>query len=116
MTKANALHALLKRIARIARMERGALCRMTGRPHYNHQTWRNGRNVSCYVPPGEVRALQEAIDGYRRFLALTQQYADVIIQRTRAARARAACARKPLTHPATRCPGKRLRQSPPKDV
>jgi len=68
-------------------MERGVLCRMAGRPHYNHQTWQNGRNVSRYVPRSEVRALQQAIDGYRRFLALTQQYADLIIHRTRAARA-----------------------------
>jgi hypothetical protein len=86
MNKTNTLHPLLKRIARIQRMERGVLCRLSGRPAYNHQTWSNGRNVSRYVRPGDVRALQEAIDGYALFLRLAQKYADVVIQRTRAAR------------------------------
>ena len=93
MKKTSALHPLLKRIARIERMERGVLCRMAGRPAYNHQTWLNGRNVSRYVRPGEVRALQEAIDGYGLFLALTEKYADIMIQRTRTARDRSACAK-----------------------
>jgi hypothetical protein len=64
-------------------MERGTLCRLTGRPHYNHQTWHNGRNVARYVPAEHVAALQAAIEGYRLFMALAHQYADQIIQRTR---------------------------------
>jgi hypothetical protein len=38
---------------------------MAGRPHYNHQTWQNGRNVVRYVP------------------AEAEEYADEIIRRTR---------------------------------
>jgi len=106
MTKAGDIHPLLKRIAKIARMERGTLCRMAGRPHYNHQTWRDGRNVSRYVRPEEAAALLEAIEGYRRFLKLAHQYANVIIQRTRAERTQSAIARKRSTHPAQRRPHK----------
>ena len=79
--------ALLKEIARIRRMERGTLCRMRAGRYYNHQTWENGRNRVGYVPRAQVAALQAAINGYRRFLRLTQAYADLIIQRTRAAQA-----------------------------
>jgi hypothetical protein len=107
MKKANDFHPLLKRIARIARMERGTLCRMAGRPDWNHQTWRDGRNVSRYVRPEDVAALREAIEGYRRFRRLAEQYADVIIRRTRAARARSAPATKRST---------RTRDHPAKDV
>ncbi len=74
---------LLKQMARIEQMERGKLCRMAGRPHYNLQVWRNGKNEVRYVRREEVEALQEAIDGYNLFLALAQQYADLIIEKTR---------------------------------
>jgi hypothetical protein len=77
------MQRILTRIAAIERMERGTLCQMTGRPHYNHQTWRNGRNEVRYVPAGEVRALQEAIEGYQLFMKLTEQYAEEAIRLTR---------------------------------
>ena len=77
------IHPLLERMGRIERMERGKICRMTGRPHYNHQTWQDGRNVVRYVPVDDVASLQDAIDGYRLFMELAQEYADEIIERTR---------------------------------
>lgn len=70
-------------MSRIQRMERGKICRMSGRPHYNHQSWHDGRNVVRYVPADQVAPLQEAIDHYRLFMALAHQYADQIIERTR---------------------------------
>jgi hypothetical protein len=79
------LPPLLERMSRIDRMERGTICRLTGRPHYNHQTWQNGRNTVRYVPAEQVAELQAAIDGYRRFMELARQYADEIIRRTRQA-------------------------------
>lgn len=78
--------ALLKEIAAIRSMERGTLCRMGVGPYFNHQTWQQGRNMVRYVPAAERAALRKAIAGYRRFLALTQQYAELIVQRTRAER------------------------------
>lgn len=77
------LPPLLERMGRIERMERGKVCRMSGRPHYNHQTWQNGHNVVRYVPVEQVPALQAAIEGYRLFTELAQQYAEQIVQRTR---------------------------------
>ena len=74
---------ILERMAKIERMERGKLCQMAGRPHYNHQTWQDGRNVVRYVPASETGALQEAIEGYRQFIALAEQYADEVIHMTR---------------------------------
>lgn len=78
--------ALLKEIAAIRTMERGTLCRMGAGPYFNHQTWQKGRNCVRYVPATERAALRKAIAGYRRFLTLTQKYADLIVQRTRAER------------------------------
>jgi hypothetical protein len=89
MEKASDIHPLLKRIAAITRMERGTLCPLAGRPHYNHQTWQDGRNISRYVRTDEAAALQEAIDGYQRFMKLADQYANLVIRRSRAQRARA---------------------------
>ena len=77
------MRRLLERMAQIERMERGTLCRMTGRPHYNHQTWRNGRNEVRYIPANEVVALQEAIEGYRSFMQLAEQYVDEVVRLTR---------------------------------
>lgn len=74
---------LLERMAAIERMERGKLCRMTGRPHYNHQTWRNGRNEVRYVPASEAVALQKAIEGYQLFIKLAERYADEVVRLTR---------------------------------
>jgi hypothetical protein len=82
------MQRLLERMAAIERMERGKLCRMSGRPHYNHQTWRNGRNHVRYVPQDEAPELQKDIAGYRRFIELAEQYADQVIRRTRQQRQR----------------------------
>jgi len=94
MKTTSKIHPLLERMAQIARMERGKICRMAGRPHCNHQTWQAGRNVVRYVPLAEVAALQEAIDGYNLFMRLAQEYADEIIRRTRDERVKNAAMRK----------------------
>ena len=80
---------ILKEIARIDTMERGSLCKMKAGPYFNHQTWSKGRNQVRYVPAAELTAMRKAIAGYRRFLLLTQQYADLVIERSRAARSNA---------------------------
>jgi NADPH-dependent 7-cyano-7-deazaguanine reductase QueF len=82
------MQGMLERMAKIERMERGKLCQMTGRPQYNHQTWHNGRNEVRYVPADEVEALKEAIEGYRRFIEIAEQYADEVIRLTRRERAK----------------------------
>ena len=74
---------LLERMAAVERMERGTLCQMTGRPHFNHQTWRGGRNEVRYVPKSEVSQLRKDIAGYQLFTKLAEQYADEVIRMTR---------------------------------
>jgi len=80
------MQRLLERMATIERMERGKLCQMTGRSHYNHQTWHNGRNQVRYVPKDEVAELKKDIAGYQLFAKLVEQYADEVIRMTRRAR------------------------------
>lgn len=78
---------LLKQMAQIDQMERGKLCLLRegpSGPYYKHQTWQEGKNVCRYVPRDQVPALQQAIDGYEKFQQLTQRYADMVIQKTRA--------------------------------
>lgn len=77
------MQRLLERMAGIERMERGKLCQMGGRPHYNHQTWREGRNEVRYVPKDEVVELEKDIAGYQLFSKLAEQYADEVIRATR---------------------------------
>ena len=64
-------------------MERGKLCQMGNRPHYNHQTWQDGRNVVRYVAREQASFVQEAIDGYAMFTALAEKYVDEVIRQTR---------------------------------
>jgi hypothetical protein len=79
---------LLSQIAQIPSMERGKLSFVretsTG-PAYKLQAWENGKNLSRYIPPEEVPVVREAVEGYQKFQALTEQYADLKIQETRAA-------------------------------
>lgn len=77
------MQLLLERMAKIERMERGKLCPMGGRPHYNHQTWENGRNIVRYVPADQKDYVQSAIDGYAQFKRLAEAYADEVIAHTR---------------------------------
>lgn len=83
MKLTNKMKRLLEQMTQIARMERGKLCRMGERPHYNHQTWQEGRNVVRYIPANQVDYVQQAIDGYHLFMQLAEQYADEVIKQTR---------------------------------
>jgi len=86
MNSPAAPQALLHQIAQIQRMERGKLCLLRegpNGPYYNHQTWQEGKNVCRYVPQDQLAALQEAIAGYETFQQLIQQYAELVIQKTR---------------------------------
>ncbi len=86
MKRTKKMERLLERMADIERMERGKLCQMGGRPRYNHQTWRDGRNEVRYVPKDEVVELQKDIAGYQLFIKLAEQYAGEVILASRRAR------------------------------
>jgi len=92
--------SLLQQIAQIQHMERGKLCVMRQGPqgpYYSHQTWEGGKNLSRYVPREQAPALQAAIAGYQQFQQLTGQYAQLVIENSRAERA--AGAKKKKTPP-----------------
>jgi hypothetical protein len=81
--------SVLRDLAQIQHMERGTLSviRQGPRgPYYNHQAYEDGRNVSRYVPPEQVGEIKEAIQGYHRFQQLAQQYAQLVVEKTRAER------------------------------
>jgi len=68
-------------------MERGKLSVMREGPegtYYKHQAWENGKNLSRYVANDQASAVQQAIDGYHKFQELTEQYAQQVIDNTRA--------------------------------
>ena len=81
-------NSLLQQIARIRHMERGKLCQLPGRPYFNHQTWEKGGNLVRYVPRNQVQALRRAIEGYRRFQQLIEQYASQVIEKSRLERSK----------------------------
>ena len=67
-------------------VERGKLSVMRegpSGPFYKLQAREGGKNATRYVPRDQAPAVQEAIEGYQRFEALTQQYAQQIIDKTR---------------------------------
>ena len=81
--------SVLNDIAQIQHMERGTLNVIRqgpAGPYYNHQCYEEGKNVSRYVPSEQVSQIKEAIDGYHRFQELVQQYAQLVVEKTRAQR------------------------------
>ena len=82
---------LLAQIAQIQSMELGKLTeyRPTGRAadtnaYFKLQSWEQGKNRTRHVRPEEVPAVREALEGYARFQALVEQYAQLIVAETRA--------------------------------
>jgi hypothetical protein len=81
--------SVLNDIAQIQHMERGTLSVIRqgpDGPYYNHQCDEEGRNVSRYVPSSQVSQVKEAIESYHRFQELAQQYAQLVVEKTRAER------------------------------
>jgi hypothetical protein len=81
---------LLQQMAQIQQMERGKLCVIRQGPegpYYSHQTWENGKNTSRYVPRPEVEAVEQAIAGHQKFATLTDQYVQLMVEKTRQERA-----------------------------
>src|SRR3954453_7346304 len=81
--------SVLQDIAQIQRLDRGpfnVIRQGPEGPYYNHQCYEDGRNVSRYVPSQQVADLKEAIEGYRRFQKLMEQYVQLMGERTRAER------------------------------
>jgi hypothetical protein len=81
--------SVLQQIAQIQRMDRGSVSILRHGPqgpYYNHQSYEQGRNISRYVPAAQVPDLKAAIEDYRRFQELVEQYVQLVVERTRTER------------------------------
>jgi hypothetical protein len=81
---------LLQQIAQIQRMEPGKLCVIghgPNGPYYNLQCREHGKTVSRYVPGDQLQLVTQHTASYERFQALVAQYAQLVIEQTRAERA-----------------------------
>jgi hypothetical protein len=83
--------SILQQIAAISTMETGKLSSYvpTGRPsstapYFKLQSWKEGKNVTRHVRSEHLPDLQAALDGYALFRQLCDQYAALIVERTRA--------------------------------
>ncbi len=88
MTPANPAQ-ILHRIGQIQHMEPGKLCVMRqgpNGPYYNLQWREDGKAISRYVPSNQIEAVTQNTANYERFQALVAQYAQLIIEQTRAER------------------------------
>jgi hypothetical protein len=87
MNKLNIQQTLINQILKIQHMEHGSLS-IIGQgpngPYYNLNSWENGKNCCRYLPPDKVPEVQQAIEGYHQYQQLTEQYAQQIIEQTRA--------------------------------
>ena len=53
-------------------------------PYYNLNSWEKGTNQCRYIPQEKVPQVQRAIEGYQKFQQLTEQYAQGLVEQTRA--------------------------------
>lgn len=77
---------LLAEMASVGRMCRGKVSvrwqGKSGGEYFVLQCWRDGGNRCRYVHPARREAYEEACEGYRRFVALAEAYADIVMART----------------------------------
>lgn len=81
---------ILQQITQIQDMEPGKLCVMRTGPKgpYHNLQWREqGKAISRYVPSDQVELVAQHTANYQTFQGLVSQYAQLIIERTRAERA-----------------------------
>ena len=78
---------LIEQILQIQCMEHGSLSIIRqgpNGPYYNLNSWEKGKNRCRYLPQDKVPEVQQAIEGYHKYQQLTEQYAQQIIEQTRA--------------------------------
>ena len=79
--------SLIEQILPIQHMEHGSLSIIRqgpSGPYYSLNSWEKGKNRCRYLPQDKVPEVQQAIEGYRKYQQLTEQYAQQIIEQTRA--------------------------------
>ena len=94
---------LIEQILQIQRMEHGTLSIIRqgpNGPYYSLNSWEDGKNRCRYLPQDKVPEVQQAIEGYHKYQQLTEQYAQQIIEQTRA-QLNIGVKKKPRPNPAT---------------
>jgi len=79
--------SLIEQILQIQRMEHGSLSIIRhgpNGPYYNLNSWENGKNRCRYLPQDKIQEVQQAIEGYHKYQQLTEQYAQQVVEQTRA--------------------------------
>jgi hypothetical protein len=85
----NARESLLAQIAQIQYLEPGKLCIIrqgSEGPYYNLQCRQNGQTVTRYVPRDQAELAKTHTQNYQRFIALVEQYVQVVADQSRAIR------------------------------
>ena len=102
---------LLAQITQIQLMERGKLTPYSfpdrparPGPYYKLQRWEAGKNVTRHIPADQVPLLEQALAGYAQFQALVEQYAQQVIDQTRAQLATVGVNKKPRPRPTSSWP------------
>lgn len=106
MKQSTSPQSLLQQIAQIQRMEPGKLCVIRQGPkgpYYNLQCREHGQPHSQYVRAGELELVRLHTANYERFRQLVTQYAELIVEQTRAERA-AGAKKKRIRHPRSSWP------------
>lgn len=86
MNSKNTPHDIIQKIAAITHMERGKLSVIRQGPHgpyYNLQRRENGRNVSEYIPSGQLEEARANTEAFARFETLVENLAEVISAQSR---------------------------------
>jgi hypothetical protein len=90
MSKPHSPAQILAQIAQIQSMEFGKLSEYQrldrskdSGPYFKLQIWQDGKNHTRHVRPEELPHLREALEGYARFRALADEYANLIVAQTR---------------------------------
>jgi hypothetical protein len=79
--------AFIEQVLQIQRMEHGSLSIIRqgpNGPYYSLNSWENGKNRCRYLPQDKVPEVQQAIEAYHQYQQLTEQYAQQVIEQTRA--------------------------------
>ena len=81
---------ILNQIAQVQFMDRGKLSTYTFKkraqpatPYFKLQSWEQGRNLTRYIRPEQVPLVREALAAHEEFKALVEQYAQLVIDRSR---------------------------------
>lgn len=99
---------ILTQIAQIQTMERGKLSTYSFRsrgpgasPYFKLQAWEDGKNLTRYIRSEQVPLVEEALAGHARFQELVAQYAQLLIDKTRAQIAGVGVKKKPGRRPSS---------------